>query len=190
MSSANVVTILRILLTPLLIAVLFKAAGEGSYRYVAGTMLFFIGMSDWLDGYLARRRNETSVLGKYLDPTADKVLSLSLCIILASSIWPEPRVPIWLAGMIIFRDVCILVGSLLLYRKIAEWRPTAIKLGKTSNIVLLLMFAAVIMNNVVPHTIVIGLLGGVTVLTWVSGIVYLRMVCRFLTAGSSTLPTS
>ncbi len=190
MSSANIVTVLRILLTPLLIAVLFKASGDESYRYVAGVMLFFIGMSDWFDGYLARRRGEASVLGKYLDPIADKVLSLSLCIILASSIWPEPRVPIWLAGMIIFRDVCILVGSLLLYRKIAEWRPTAIMLGKTSNIVLLLMFAAVIMNNVVPYIIIIGLLGGATVFTWISGVVYLRMAYRFLTADSSTAPTS
>ncbi len=186
MSLANVVTVLRILLTPLLIAVLFKAGGEEPYRYVAGIMLFFIGMSDWLDGYLARSRNEVSVLGKYLDPVADKLLSLSLCIILASSIWPEPRVPVWLAGMIIFRDVCILVGSLLLYKKIAEWRPTAIVLGKTSNIVLLLMFAAIIMNKEVPYIVVMGLVGGTTVLTWVSGIVYLRMAYNFLTAGGAT----
>ncbi|MFQ5862840.1 MAG: CDP-alcohol phosphatidyltransferase family protein [Candidatus Brocadiales bacterium] len=190
MSLANIVTALRILLTPLLIVILIKASGEDSFRYLAAAMLFFMGMSDGLDGYLAKTRNEVTRLGKYLDPVADKVLVLSLCVLLASSLWPEPRLPVWLAVIIVGREAFIFFGSLALYYQVADWQPCPNVISKVNNVVQLVMFGMVIVNNVMPFPIVSAFLWAVAFLTLASWISYLRLGIGFLTAGRGMTPTT
>ena len=97
----NSLTLLRILLTPLF--VIFLVNHE--YRY-ALTVFAVAGITDGLDGAIARYRNQRTVLGAFLDPIADKLLIASAFACLAVM----QIVPSWLAVVVISRDVVIFLG--------------------------------------------------------------------------------
>lgn len=97
----NILTIARILMTPLLIILLIRG--------LTGTALFvFIlaAVSDGLDGFIARYFNQRTVMGAYLDPIADKFLLATAFITLAIL----TLIPAWLTVIVISRDVIILAG--------------------------------------------------------------------------------
>ncbi|GFR51357.1 hypothetical protein Agub_g13780 [Astrephomene gubernaculifera] len=79
---------------------------QGQYE-VATVALAISGASDWLDGYLARRMNATSVFGSYLDPLADKVLIA--CV--ASALLANGSMPLWLGCVVVGRDALLVAGS-------------------------------------------------------------------------------
>lgn len=97
----NFLTLLRIALIPLLVIILLsptKAAG------FAATLLFGLAsFTDWLDGYLARRLETVTVLGKFLDPIADKLLVMAALVMII----PYGRVPAWMVLVILSREIII-----------------------------------------------------------------------------------
>ncbi len=112
----NLLTVLRMGMIPVLVILLFyQRFGWGLAVFVAA------GFTDMLDGLLARRFNQTSPLGRILDPIADKLLLvttfvvLSMPSIMAPGAMPEhPRhlpVPFWVTAAVISRDVFIVVGA-------------------------------------------------------------------------------
>ena len=124
MTAANRITIGRILLVPVFILMLVYyfmglARGEGVEGYRIGALLVFLvaGLSDAVDGYLARSRNEITSLGKILDPLADKALLLSGLILLTrpSITTLEPHIPVWFTLLVISRDVVLILGSVLIH---------------------------------------------------------------------------
>lgn len=78
---------------------------------VAVPLLVASGITDWLDGYAARKLGQQSVVGSYLDPFADKVL---ICCVIGA-LGYQGLVPGWVAGLVVGRDV-VLVGATLAYR--------------------------------------------------------------------------
>ena len=99
----NAISILRIaLVPPILILIL-----QGEYGW-ALALFWFAGFSDGLDGYLAVRFGWTTRLGGLLDPAADKLLITGLFITLAYT----GDIPVWLAAVVILRDVVIVLGAL------------------------------------------------------------------------------
>ena len=99
-------TWLRIVLIPLMIAVYYvpEAWIGGVNRNLAAALIFIVaGSTDWLDGYLARRWNETSAFGAFLDPVADKLMVAAALIILVQM----DRVDAILATIIIGREITI-----------------------------------------------------------------------------------
>ncbi|WP_243309998.1 CDP-alcohol phosphatidyltransferase family protein [Fundidesulfovibrio agrisoli] len=101
----NALTMARILLTPFFV-VLFL---DGNY-FGALSMFFLAGLSDALDGLLARLLDQRSALGAILDPLADKILLVTSFICLAHAGW----IPLWLAVLVVSRDVIILGGIAVL----------------------------------------------------------------------------
>ncbi len=100
----NAITFIRILLAPIFVILLMKGA------YGPGLAVFFVaGVSDAFDGFLARRLDQKTLLGAYLDPIADKVLLISalICLTFLKS------VPVWLTGIVIVRDAVTLTGVIL-----------------------------------------------------------------------------
>ncbi len=99
----NVITCIRfILITPILCALLKN-------HYPLAFYLFLIaGLSDGLDGFLARFFGWTSYLGALLDPIADKLLLMGSFVVLAYL----QQVPFWLAAFVVGRDICIMGGAL------------------------------------------------------------------------------
>ncbi|MBA3036340.1 MAG: CDP-alcohol phosphatidyltransferase family protein [Desulfobacterium sp.] len=101
MNIPNIITIIRILLVPLFIIFLIRDL------FVSALIIFAIaGLSDGLDGFIARYFNQRTELGAYLDPIADKLLIISAYVSLAVI----KIIPGWLAVIVITRDVIILLG--------------------------------------------------------------------------------
>jgi cardiolipin synthase (CMP-forming) len=100
----NLITLLRILLTPLFIIFLI----QGSY-HKALLVFLLAGVSDLADGLIARTWHQKSRLGSYLDPLADKVLMAASFVTL--SIYRE--IPSWLTVVVISRDVALAFGVLI-----------------------------------------------------------------------------
>lgn len=99
----NLITLLRLVLVP----VVAVCIGTGAYG-VAAIVFLVAGLSDFADGFLARRYAMVSRLGAFLDPIADKLNMFVATIMLA---W-EGLVPLWLAAAIIGRDVVIVGGAI------------------------------------------------------------------------------
>jgi CDP-diacylglycerol--glycerol-3-phosphate 3-phosphatidyltransferase len=97
----NQLTISRILIAPVLV-LLLMFAGEWTCL-LAGVLFILAGFTDLIDGYLARRENQVTSLGKFLDPLADKVLVSSVLIMLVQL----DRVDGWIAVVIICRDIMV-----------------------------------------------------------------------------------
>jgi cardiolipin synthase len=117
---SNILTICRIALTPLITYELLT-------RQWGLALFFFIiaGFSDVLDGYLARRLNQQTPLGVYLDPIADKILILSSfwAILSIKSRFP---LPIWFVKFALVRELVIVIGAiyLLVFKEIKSIQPT------------------------------------------------------------------
>ena len=83
MTTANIITILRILLVP--VYVYFAISFPGEYRELYAALIFLvISLTDFLDGYIARKYNQITDFGKFLDPLADKILVISAFVIFVS----------------------------------------------------------------------------------------------------------
>ena len=106
LNAPNLVTLSRIILIPLLIGLFYLPdswASEHS-RNVAATLVFiFAGVTDWLDGYLARRLNQMSAFGAFLDPVADKLIVVGALVALLYL----NRVDMLVALIIIGREIAI-----------------------------------------------------------------------------------
>jgi len=97
----NYLSLARILAIPALVAVMLT---NFQGRDLVATMIFvFATLTDWLDGWIARRKGEVTVLGQLLDPTADKLLIASALICLVAL----GRVPAWAAVVIIGREIAV-----------------------------------------------------------------------------------
>ena len=97
----NLLSMLRIGLVPVLVVVLFWPGPIA--RAVAGALFLVACVTDFLDGWLARRHGITT-LGQFLDPLADKLIVVASLIMLAG-MPPEPRVPAWMAVAIALREL-------------------------------------------------------------------------------------
>lgn len=97
----NQLTISRILIVPVIV-VLLMFPGRWTC-FAAGALFAVAGFTDLVDGYVARRTNQISSLGKFLDPLADKLLVSSVLIMLVQLAW----VPGWIAVIIICRDIMV-----------------------------------------------------------------------------------
>ena len=129
MTVPNILTLSRILLTPLLMWFLVN-------RKMNQALVVFLvaGMTDVLDGFIARLFHQKSRFGAFLDPLADKFLLVSSFLILGGL----GLIPLWLVVIVVLRDVVIVVGTIALYlgRVQVEICPTT--LGKLTTLTQLL----------------------------------------------------
>lgn len=162
----NAISLMRIVLVaPILMYIV-----EG--RYGLALLLFFIaGFSDGVDGYLAKRFDWHTRIGALLDPIADKLLVGGTFITMVFT----GLVPVWLAALVIFRDV-VIVGGATAYNffvRPVEGEPTRISKLNTA---LQLLFIVFVLSNAGfgwPDQITITVIGaGVLVTLVVSGIDY------------------
>lgn len=129
----NVLTIVRILLVPIFVLLLMRQL------YPLALFVFAIaGLTDGLDGFIARYFNQRTALGAYLDPMADKLLIVSAYIVLVVL----DVIPDWVAVVVIARDVIIALGIAILTmtEKKYEVRPSFIsKITTAAQIALVLL---------------------------------------------------
>lgn len=97
----NILTLLRIAAIPLLVVILLSPSRSAGFW--AAALFATASITDWLDGYLARRMGIVTVFGKFLDPIADKLIVMAALIM----ILPYGRVPAWMVLVILGREIII-----------------------------------------------------------------------------------
>ncbi len=147
----NLLTFLRMALIPIFASLLF-------YGYFGWALFvfFFAGISDGVDGFVARRFNQQSDLGTILDPIADKLLMTAAFIILTlPHILPADNkhfpVPFWVSAAVIGRDVLIVTVALAIFimTDFRGFKPSY--LGKASTVVQIFSIAVILFAAVVPQ---------------------------------------
>ncbi|MDP9292223.1 MAG: CDP-diacylglycerol--glycerol-3-phosphate 3-phosphatidyltransferase [Verrucomicrobiota bacterium] len=140
MTTANKITIVRILMIPcfVMMAIYYgrgvsKGHPQDWQRYVAIAIFLLAAASDGLDGYVARRYHQKSQLGVILDPIADKGLLLAAILTLSFSNWAY-EFPIWFPVLVITRDVVILTGTLMLHYLVGKVHVRPSWVGKVATV--------------------------------------------------------
>jgi len=124
----NLISVLRILCIPLFVWVLFGAEN----RSAAAILLAVLGATDWVDGWIARRFNQTSELGKILDPTADRLL----LIVSIPSLIIDGSIPLWFALLALIRELLV-GGATVSLALIGARRIDVLWWGKTGTFAML-----------------------------------------------------
>lgn len=167
-------TFLRIFLIPVLVA-LFFLPGELA-RTAAATVFLLAAITDWLDGYLARRLNQWSAFGEFLDPVADKLMVAVVLILLAQ------EQPDWLFAIM----ASVIVGREITISALREWmavlgertRVRVAAIGKFKTVVqmvaLFLLLYAGSPAGISMYRVGYWLLATAAVLTLVSMVLYVR----------------
>ena len=171
---SNKISLGRIFCIPPLVFCITQVQHNDQYRYVCLLIVFIIGLTDVLDGYLARKRNEMTRLGRYLDPFADKLVLVISCIILSSDrIWPEPRFPNWIPAIIVSRDILLVCGTvaLLIITGRVNCQPTI--LGKASTCLQIVAVITVLIGNHIPIPALTVIWRITIAFTFVSGLFYM-----------------
>lgn len=101
MNIPNTITIIRIVLVIPLIYCLYQPSVI--FQWVALSLFLIAALTDWLDGYLARRLNQVTPLGKFLDPLTDKILIIAPLLVLIE----RQQLPAWTVLIIIIREIVI-----------------------------------------------------------------------------------
>jgi len=175
MNIPNSLTLLRIILVPVIVILLM----QGSYWM--GLIVFLVsGLTDILDGYLARVLNQQTVLGSYLDPIADKALMISCYVTLAV----KKILPGWLSVVVISRDCIILLGVAVLSIMSVSYKIQPVLLGKLTTAVQILTILVFLASRALPGAVAdscMEALVWVTVFfTVVSGFYYMVIGVRFI----------
>jgi CDP-diacylglycerol--glycerol-3-phosphate 3-phosphatidyltransferase len=137
MTTANKVTIARILLVPFFVmqVLYYVEAGAEIHRLLAVLSFAVASISDGIDGYIARRYNQRSELGAFLDPLADKLLLVSAVVMLSFDHAPHlPRLPLWLTVTVLSRDVLLAIGTWVIQHTCGKTVVRPSLLGKAATV--------------------------------------------------------
>jgi len=153
---ATKITLVRITGIPVFVGLLVyylnglsRGVEDERLRLAALLVFILVAVTDALDGYLARSRNEVTRLGKVLDPLADKALVLSALIMLTRPSLPqfEPHIPLWFTTLVISRDVVLVVGYFLVHHFIGHVEVRPRWTGKVATALTMLAVCWVLMQK-------------------------------------------
>lgn len=177
---ANQLTLLRIALIPAFVILVV-------YSYLGWALLAFAvaGLTDALDGLIARRAGQKSTLGAWLDPMADKLLALTTFVVLTMpGLGLENRLPIWLTVVIISRDVVIVLTVAIVNLAIGRrtFRPSIY--GKIATATYMLTaVAAMFYNYLGYHSVVVDVFVYASLaITLISSLHYIRHAAQIIDA--------
>ena len=176
----NLITLGRILLVPI---VVWAIASPGT-MWIAFVLFLAAGVSDAVDGYLAKRFSMTTVLGAYLDPLADKALIVSIYVTLGVNY----LIPRWLVILVVSRDIMIVGGVMLSWLVGSPVKMKPLLVSKL-NTVAQIAFACVVLGSLgfgfeVP-TLPMVLMGLVAALTLLSIAAYVAEWVRHMNSATA-----
>ena len=134
----NLITGFRFLLVPPVVMLLLNE------RFDMALILFGVaGLSDGLDGYLAKRNHWTSRLGALMDPLADKLLLVSCFVTLGWMGW----IPLWLVALVVLRDLVIVGGAIVFHMRVERLEAAPSIISKLNTFAQILLVLAVIFSQ-------------------------------------------
>ncbi len=131
----NLISLCRLLSVPLLVWLILDNQMEWAFW-----LFIAAGISDAVDGFIAKHLNSESVLGAYLDPLADKALLVSVYIALGN----QSFLPNWLVIMVVFRDIMIVGGVLLFYTLTQTLKMEPLLISKANTVAQIVLAGAVL----------------------------------------------
>lgn len=137
----NVISLMRLLCVPLFLWLLF---GTG-HRVAAIVLLAALGATDWIDGWIARRFDQGSDIGKVLDPTADRVLLFTA----VAALLVDGSVPAWVGVLVLIRELVVSVAVLALAAAGAR-RIDVLWAGKAGTLALMFALPAFLAIDTAP----------------------------------------
>jgi cardiolipin synthase (CMP-forming) len=193
MTTANKITILRILLIPLFVieTIYYVRTGIEVHRLVAFLAFAVTAISDGVDGYIARHYHQISELGKILDPLADKLLLVSGIVLLSFNDAPYLRqIPLWLTGTIIGRDLLLGIGAVVIRAVVGKITVRPRLLGKVATVFQMLVIVWILLRwDLVFHGLLLQIwILGAGIFTGVSGLFYVFDGMKQLSAHPASLP--
>lgn len=168
----NLLSLGRLVLTPLLVWLILEERA-----IPAGLLFAVMGITDYLDGYIARRTNTVTDLGTTLDPVSDRVLALAAGVAMIAS----GVLPAWLGIPVIARDGVVSVAFLALARR-GFGKPRVRRVGKTATFALLTAMPLLMLGQEVDvlRAVALVIFGIGAVLYFVAGFRYYQDVQQFL----------
>lgn len=171
------ITLVRVAMIPFLMWLILLSKDQSVYGLIAIFVFIAGSLTDWLDGYLARKNNQITNLGKFLDQLADKAfISGTLCAL----VWNHD-VSFWLLAIIIIRDTAV-SGIRMLAASNGEV-IAANFIGKSKTAVQMVYIAVVLISVVAgwPHQTVLMIFAwGVGIMTVLSGLTYFKGSEKYL----------
>ena len=140
----NILSTIRILLVPVFVLVFFS--GTENAHAAAALVFLAASVTDFLDGYIARRFNFITNLGKILDPAGDKLMTLAMVICLAI----EGTIPGWIPCFFGSKEVLMAAGGIFIHGRITREMPSSNFLGKTATFVLFCVGVVLMLFDVPP----------------------------------------
>ena len=182
MNIPNIITLARLLSVPLIVSLIL------SHQLMAALIFFTLAaLSDALDGFLARIFKSRTTFGAYLDPIADKALLVGVFAALGQT----GLIELWVVILVVFRDVLIIGGILLLFlfKSTVEMKPLMVS---KVNTVVQLMYALYVLGQGdsilgIPHlSLYFGYLTALT--TVLSGVIYVRLGFKYFNKMDVPIP--
>lgn len=176
----NILTALRLAAAPALVALLWRG-----HDYAALIVFAIAGLTDALDGYLAKTFHLQTRFGRYLDPAADKLLMLASFLALTVL----GITPVWLTALVITRDACIVLGIGLAYLWALPVRATPSFLGKVSTVVQVIyvgLMLVLLTFDIKTRWLISSAQIAVAVFTLASGLGYAQLWLRAATHSRRT----
>ena len=182
MGLANWLTLLRILLVPVFVSLLV-------YRRPGAALGVFClaGVTDLLDGYIARRQGSLTRLGAFLDPLADKLLLTASFVILTY----QRRLPFWITAVVVSRDLFLVLGAVLVHMMGSRLHPAPTRAGKLSTFFQILVVLVAMVTPWfpaaagLPRTLIMWI---ATAFTTFSGLQYIVQGMRYLSVAHASEP--
>ena len=191
MTTANKITILRILLIPFFVAevLYYVKTGSETHHILAVGSFAVAAVCDAVDGYIARRFNQRSELGAILDPLADKLLLVSAIVVLSFDQRPYfSTVPLWLTATVIGRDILLLAGLIVVQMTIGKLTVRPRVLGKVATVLQMVVVLWILVHW--PDKWLKFLAPAAAVCTGISGLFYVWDGTRQLGAHPASSPAA
>ena len=144
---ANRITIFRLFMAPLFIALIYGHSSEREWlRFFALGVYAVAALSDLIDGFIARRFQQQTKLGARLDPLADKLLINLGFVFVAANNHFDPAIPMWFAAVVAFRDVTLVVAAYLINKRVRQIEIKSRFLGKMTAVFQMVVLLAVLLK--------------------------------------------
>jgi len=162
----NILSLFRILLVPVFIIVYFSESCET--KLYAVLVYAIAALSDFLDGFLARRFKASSNLGKILDPLGDKLMTISVLV----CITVDMIIPLWVVLIAGAKELLMAVGGYVMHRLAHVEIPPSNLIGKASTVIFFLVCVTLMLFREIPSAAATALISAAIVLMLVALVSY------------------
>ena len=164
----NLISIFRICLVPVFIAVYFS---DTNYTKLYPALIYALAsFSDFLDGFLARRYKASSGLGKILDPLGDKLMTISVMVCITI----DGIIPFWAVLIAGVKEILMAIGGFVMHKVARVDIPPSNLLGKTATVVFFLVCVTLMLFRDLPRGAAIAMISFALALTVVALAIYLN----------------